>query len=97
MALPYSRGVRDTDLYRQLLGLEKPWTVDRVLSLDYGLATLWIGASSIAAGALADARGEADATWWLAALGGGYGVSWLVWSLGAAAARPAADQARDAH
>jgi MFS family permease len=64
----------------------------RVLSLDYGLATLWIGASSIAAGALADARGEADATWWLAALGGGYGVAWLVWSLGAAAARPAADQ-----
>ncbi|MEJ7602555.1 MAG: transposase family protein [Kofleriaceae bacterium] len=22
--------MRDTDLYRQLLGLEKPWTVDRV-------------------------------------------------------------------
>jgi transposase len=22
--------VRDTDLYRQLLGLERPWTVDRV-------------------------------------------------------------------
>ena len=26
----YHSGVRDTELYRQLLGLEKPWTVDRV-------------------------------------------------------------------
>lgn len=26
----YHRRVRDTDLYRHLLGLEKPWTVDRV-------------------------------------------------------------------
>jgi len=59
----------------------------RVLSLDYGLATLWIGASSIAAGLLADARGEVSATWWLAAVGGGYGVLWLAWSL-AAAKRP---------
>jgi MFS family permease len=55
----------------------------RVLSLDFGLATLWIGASSIAAGLLADAWGEVDATWWLAALGGGYGVAWLAWSLAA--------------
>jgi MFS family permease len=58
----------------------------RVLSLDYGLATLWIGASSIAAGLLADARGEVAATWWLAAAGAGYGLAWLVWSL--AATRP---------
>jgi MFS family permease len=58
----------------------------RVLSLDYGLATLWIGASSIAAGLLADAWGAAPATWWLAAVGGGYGVIWLAWSL--AAPRP---------
>lgn len=58
----------------------------RVLSLDYGLATLSIGASSIAAGLLADARGATEATWWLAAIGSGYGVAWLSWSL--AALRP---------
>jgi MFS family permease len=61
----------------------------RVMSLDYGLATLAIGASSIAAGLLADAWGEAAATWWLAAIGGGYGVAWLAWSLGYRAARAA--------
>jgi len=61
----------------------------RVLSLDYGLATLAIGASSIAAGLLADAWGEAAATWWLAAIGGGYGVLWLAWSLGHRSARAA--------
>jgi MFS family permease len=55
----------------------------RVLSLDYGLATLWIGASSVAAGLLADAWGAAATTWWLAAVGGGYGVIWLGWSLAA--------------
>jgi predicted MFS family arabinose efflux permease len=53
----------------------------RVMSLDYGLATLSIGASAIAAGVLADACGEAAATWWLAVIGGGYGVAWLAWSL----------------
>ena len=61
----------------------------RVLSLDYGLATLAIGASSIAAGLLADAWGEAAATGWLAAIGGGYGVAWLAWSLGYRSARAA--------
>jgi MFS family permease len=61
----------------------------RVLSLDYGLATLAIGASSIAAGLVADARGEASATWWLAAIGGGYGVLWLVWNLAAQRVRGA--------
>lgn len=53
----------------------------RVLSLDYGLATLWIGASSVAAGVLADGVGPTAATWWLAAVGGSYGVIWLAWSL----------------
>jgi MFS family permease len=59
----------------------------RVMSLDYGLATLAIGASSIAAGLLADACGEASATWWLTAVGGGYGIVWLIWSLAAVRAR----------
>jgi hypothetical protein len=53
----------------------------RVLSLDYGLATLAIGASSIAAGMLADAYGEATATWSLAAIAACYSVAWLAWSL----------------
>lgn len=53
----------------------------RVLSLDYGLATLAIGASSIAAGLLADALGASAATWWLAAIGSGYSILWLAWSL----------------
>src|SRR3954470_11886652 len=59
----------------------------RVMSLDYGLATLWIGASSIAAGVLGDAWGVAPATWWLAAIGGSYGAIWLAWSLPALRAR----------
>jgi MFS family permease len=59
----------------------------RVMSLDYGLATLAIGASSIAAGLLADAYGEASATWWLTAAGGGYGIVWLIWSLAAVRTR----------
>jgi MFS family permease len=59
----------------------------RVMSLDYGLATLAIGASAIAAGLLADAYGEAAATWWLTAIGGGYGLAWLAWSLAAVRAR----------
>jgi MFS family permease len=59
----------------------------RVLSLDYGLATLWIGVSSVAAGLLADQWDTASTTWWLAAVGGGYGVIWLGWSLAAVRAR----------
>jgi MFS family permease len=55
----------------------------RVMAIDYGLATLFIGLSSIVAGLLADSLGEADATRWLAAAGGIYGVAWLAWSLGA--------------
>jgi len=37
----------------------------------------------VAAGLLADAWGAADTTWWLAAVGGGYAVIWLGWSLAA--------------
>lgn len=55
----------------------------RVMAIDYGLATLFIGLSSIVAGLVADALGEASATRWLAAAGGIYGVAWLAWSLGA--------------
>jgi MFS family permease len=62
----------------------------RVMSLDYGLATLAIGGSAIAAGLLADAYGVVAATWWLTALGGGYGIAWLAWSL-AAVKPPAPD------
>lgn len=49
----------------------------RVLSIDYGLATLAIGSSSIVAGLLADADGEARATWWLVGAGAVYGLAWL--------------------
>lgn len=52
----------------------------RVMSLDYGLATLGIGTSAIVAGAIADASGEALSTWVLAVVAGVYGVIWLAWS-----------------
>lgn len=55
----------------------------RVMAIDYGLATLFIGLSSIVAGVLADLFGEARATWWLAGIGSVYGAAWLVWSLAA--------------
>jgi MFS family permease len=55
----------------------------RIMAIDYGLATLFIGVSSIVAGLLADGFGEASATWWLAGFGGVYGVAWLGWSLAA--------------
>ena len=55
----------------------------RVMSLDYGLATLAIGTSSIIAGLVADAYGAPSANWWLAAIGATYGLGWLVWSLAA--------------
>jgi predicted MFS family arabinose efflux permease len=54
----------------------------RVLSIDYGLATLAIGVSSIAAGVLADLLGIAAATWMLAGFAAIYGVGWLVWCRG---------------
>lgn len=53
----------------------------RVMSLDYGLATLAIGASSILAGLLADAYGAARANGWLVGIGAVYGLLWLAWSL----------------
>jgi MFS family permease len=56
----------------------------RVMSLDYGLATLAIGVSSIAAGLLADATGESIATWVLAAVAIVYGLAWVSWSWRAA-------------
>jgi MFS family permease len=52
----------------------------RVMALDYGLATLAIGVSAVAAGVLADRIGEVETTWWLCAVGAVYGVGWLVWS-----------------
>jgi len=52
----------------------------RVMSLDYGLATLGIGTSAIVAGAIADGANEALATWVLAGVAGVYGVVWLAWS-----------------
>src|SRR5262249_18720744 len=55
----------------------------RVMAIDSGLATLFIGLSSLIAGVLADALGEARATWWLAGVGSVYGAAWLGWSLAA--------------
>ncbi|HEY5934660.1 MAG TPA: MFS transporter [Kofleriaceae bacterium] len=53
----------------------------RVIAIDFGLATLLIGVSSIIAGLLADAWDEASATWWLAVVAAIYGIAWLAWSL----------------
>jgi MFS family permease len=52
----------------------------RVMALDYGLATLAIGASAIVAGVLADVAGESSTTWLLCAVGAVYAVGWLAWS-----------------
>ncbi|HEV7557113.1 MAG TPA: MFS transporter [Kofleriaceae bacterium] len=52
----------------------------RVMALDYGLATLAIGASAIAAGVLADSVGEAPTTWILSVIGAVYAIAWLGWS-----------------
>ncbi len=51
----------------------------RVMSLDYGLATLAIGLSAIAAGTIANRAGPATATYGLAAVAGVYGIGWLAW------------------
>lgn len=56
----------------------------RILSLDYGLATLAIGLSAIAAGLLANAYGESTSTWLLSGLAGIYGLGWIAWSAGVA-------------
>ena len=55
----------------------------RVMSLDYGLATLAIGVSSIGAGLLAELLDESSATWWLAGVAIVYGFGWTIWSWGA--------------
>jgi hypothetical protein len=52
----------------------------RVMSIDYGLATLAIGLSAIAAGVIADAANEELATWILAVVAGIYGTVWWLWS-----------------
>jgi predicted MFS family arabinose efflux permease len=53
----------------------------RVLSLDYGLATLAIGISAVIAGVLADASNATRATWWLCGAGAIYGIGWVIWAL----------------
>ena len=53
----------------------------RVLSIDYAIATLAIGVSSIAGGLLANAYDEASAIWWLVGVGAAYQILWLVWGL----------------
>jgi predicted MFS family arabinose efflux permease len=52
----------------------------RMLSLDYGLATLAIGLSAVVAGLLADWYGVRAATWILTGLAAIYGVAWLAWT-----------------
>ncbi len=52
----------------------------RVMSLDYGLATLGIGISSIVAGVIADVYDESISTWWLAGVAIVFGISWFLWS-----------------
>ncbi|MBA2528764.1 MAG: MFS transporter [Euzebyales bacterium] len=52
----------------------------RVTSLDFGLATLAVGVSSLLAGAAADAVGLTVASWMMVALALAYGGSWLVWT-----------------
>jgi MFS family permease len=52
----------------------------RVLSLDYGVATLTIGVSALAAGGAAQLFGLDAASWGLAGVGLVYGVAWLLWT-----------------
>jgi predicted MFS family arabinose efflux permease len=52
----------------------------RVMSLDYGLATLAVGTSSLLAAALVGVMGLRGASYALAAIALVYGVSWLVWT-----------------
>jgi MFS family permease len=49
----------------------------RVMSIDYGIATLAIGASALAAGLLADFSSLHTAMWILCSVGGSYAVAWL--------------------
>ncbi|HEX8439989.1 MFS transporter [Archangium sp.] len=52
----------------------------RVLAADFGMATLCMGVSSLAAGAAADAVGLAPASWTLAGVSLLYGTWWLWWT-----------------
>lgn len=52
----------------------------RVMSLDFSLATLGIGASSLLAAVLAEAIGLVGATILVASLPLGYGLAWLAWT-----------------
>jgi MFS family permease len=54
----------------------------RVLGLDFGLATLAVGVSSLSAGAAAEVVGLAPASWGLAATALLYGTWWLWWTRG---------------
>jgi MFS family permease len=52
----------------------------RVMSLDFGLATLAIGVSSIAAGGAAELVGVAATSWTLVGVAFAYGAGWLWWT-----------------
>ena len=52
----------------------------RVMSLDYGIATLMIGISAILAGLLADAFSATTSTWILASFATVVGAAWTAWS-----------------
>ena len=52
----------------------------RVMSLDFGLATLAIGVSSLLAGAAAEAFGLRQTSFALVALAVIYGTGWLLWT-----------------
>lgn len=54
----------------------------RVLSVDFGIATLSIGVSSLVAGAAAERWGLGPASWALAGVSVAYGVTWLAWTRG---------------
>lgn len=64
------------------LQVETPDAVrGRVMAIDYGLATLAIGASGIVAGVLADHIGIVATTEWLCLVGAAYGILWTLWSI----------------
>jgi len=52
----------------------------RVMSLDFGLATLAVGVSALAAGGAAEVVGLRATSWALVALSLLYGGGWLVWT-----------------
>jgi predicted MFS family arabinose efflux permease len=52
----------------------------RVMSLDFGLATLAMGVSALVAGGLAELVGLTGAAWTMATFALVYGAAWLVWT-----------------